>query len=188
MERLAEGLTDVDAVLLLLPILGSDTLLFTVAVLLKPPAVVGVTTIVTVALPPFAMLPRLQVTVLDPLQPLPWLGVADTNITPAGKGSVTVTPVAVLGPALPTINVYVKFCPTNTGSGDSVLVIERFAEVLPTVVVAVLLLLPVFGSDTQAVTLAVLLIVPVELVVTTMVTVAVAPLAIVPRLQVTVLP
>jgi hypothetical protein len=89
------------AVLLLLPVLGSDTLLFTVAVLLKLPDAVGVTMIVMVALPPMAMLPRLQLTGLGALQ-LPWLGIAETNVAPAGMLSVTVTPDARLGPALCT--------------------------------------------------------------------------------------
>ena len=106
MERSAfvggTGFTVVDAVLLLLPVLGSVTPLVTLAVLLMVPVTVGVTIIVTFAETPLPNVPRLQVTVLVPLQ-LPWLGVADTNVTPAGKVSVTVTPVALFGPLFVTV-------------------------------------------------------------------------------------
>jgi hypothetical protein len=55
-----------------------------------------------VALPPFASVPRLQVTVVVPLHD-PVEGVAETNVTPAGRVSDTLTPVAELGPALFTV-------------------------------------------------------------------------------------
>jgi hypothetical protein len=135
---------------------------------------------VTVALAPLARVPRLHVTVTVPLQ-LPCDVMVDTQVAPPGKVSVMVTPVAALGPLLVTTIVYVRFCPTKTGSGLSVLVIERLAAAF-TVVVVVQLLLPVFGSVTPLLTLAVLLSVPTAAApgVTTMVTVALAPLANVP--------
>src|SRR5688572_11402724 len=86
----------------------------------------------TVALAPGARLPRLQVTVPPP-SPLaggvqvPWLGVADVNVTPAGRLSVTTTPAAVDGPALVTVTVYVSVPFASTGSGESVFVTERSA-------------------------------------------------------------
>jgi hypothetical protein len=92
----------VDSESLLLLVFGSDWLPVTLAVLVFVPALVGVTTIVTVAEAPLARLPRLQVTMLVPLQ-LPWLGVADTKATPVGNVSVIVTPVAVAGPLLLTV-------------------------------------------------------------------------------------
>src|SRR5215467_4736337 len=56
------------------------------------------TTIVTVAeLLPAARVPRLQVTVAVPVQ-VPCEAVEDTNVTPAGSVSVTVTPVAAVLP------------------------------------------------------------------------------------------
>jgi hypothetical protein len=61
-----------------------------VAVLLSVPATVGATTNVTVALAKPWRAPRLQVTVLVPVQ-LPWLGVTETKLTPVGKVSVIVT-------------------------------------------------------------------------------------------------
>ena len=68
------------------------------------PAAVGVTVMVTVALSPLARLPRLQVTGAVPLQ-VPWLGVAEPNVTPLGSVSVTVTMVASDGPSLVTVSV-----------------------------------------------------------------------------------
>jgi hypothetical protein len=35
---------------------------------------------------------------------VPWLGVAETSVTPAGSVSVTFTLVAVFGPALATVS------------------------------------------------------------------------------------
>ena len=71
----------------------------TVAEFVNCPAEEGVTTIVTIALPPAARLPRLQFTVAVPLQ-LPCVVVAETNVTPAGNVSVTLTFVATAGPLL----------------------------------------------------------------------------------------
>src|SRR2546426_11706872 len=95
-------------------------------------------------------------------------------------------PVAVLGPPLVTLIVYVRFAPTITGSGESVLVIARSAEGL-IVVSSVAELLPRLGSNSLALTVAVLLTTPACVGVTTMVTVAEPPFATVPRLQLTVL-
>ena len=111
---------------------------------------------------------------------------ADTKPTPAGNVSVKVTPVAVLGPALLTLTVYVRLPPATTGSGLSALVIDRSAEAV-TVVLAVALLFALLGSASLAVTLALLVIVPPDVgAVTVIVTVADPALAIVPRLHVTV--
>src|SRR5215831_18121025 len=56
------------------------------------------TTIETVAeLVPAARVPRLQVTVAVPVQ-VPCEAVEETNVVPAGIGSVTVTPVAAVLP------------------------------------------------------------------------------------------
>src|SRR5712692_6905982 len=53
------------------------------------------------ALAPLASVPKLHVTVAVPVQ-VPWLGVAETNVRPAGRKSVTVTPVELDGPLLVT--------------------------------------------------------------------------------------
>jgi hypothetical protein len=84
---------------------GSVVVEETVAVLETVPAELGLTTTsVIVAEPPEAIVPREQVTVPVPEQD-PTDGVTDTNVVPAGRLSVTVTPAAELGPALATARV-----------------------------------------------------------------------------------
>ncbi len=76
----------------------------TVAVLVIVPATWPVPWMVMVAVAPLGIVPRLQVTVVVPLQE-PCVGVAVASVKLAGRGSVTVTPVAVLGPWLVTTRV-----------------------------------------------------------------------------------
>jgi hypothetical protein len=86
----------------LFDVTGSGVVESTVAVLVSEPAEPGlITTITTVAVPPLAMVLREQETVLVPEQD-PCDGVAETNVVPAGKTSLTVTPAAELGPAFVT--------------------------------------------------------------------------------------
>ncbi len=66
------------------------------------PGAFGVTTIVIVALLDTASVPIEQVIVVVPLH-VPALLVAETRVTPGGSVSVRVTPVAVEGPAFPTL-------------------------------------------------------------------------------------
>ena len=77
------------------------------AVLVIVPVVDGATVTITVvvAAAPSAMLPRS--TVNTPLAKLsvPWLGVAETKVTPVGRVSVMVTPVAAEGPLLVVVSV-----------------------------------------------------------------------------------
>jgi hypothetical protein len=100
------SLADVDvcSVSELLPGVGSVSLPVTLAVFAIVPVAVVMTTRVTVALALSVRMPRPQTTVLVPVQ-LPWLGVAETKLTPAGKMSVIVTPVALLGPLLVAVRV-----------------------------------------------------------------------------------
>src|SRR4030081_3099325 len=78
---------------------GSGSLPLTVAVLVMGPAVAGaVALIVIVALAPDASEPTVQTTVLPVTVQVPWVEVAVAALTPAGRVSVTVTPVAGLGP------------------------------------------------------------------------------------------
>lgn len=99
--------TAVLVVLVLLPATGSVSLPVTVAVLEIGPVVPEstVTVTVTVAVPPLTILPSVPVIVPAALVAVPWLDVAETKVTPAGKTSVTVTPVASLGPMLVTVRV-----------------------------------------------------------------------------------
>lgn len=92
-----------DAVAALLAGFGSSVAEETVAVLeTDPPGVATRAVIVTVAVAALTRVPSEQVTVAVPLQ-VPWDGVALTNVIPAGRVSVTVTPVAVAGPPLATV-------------------------------------------------------------------------------------
>ena len=83
----------------------------TVAELATCPWAVGVTTIVTNALPPEASDPKLQLTVLVPLHD-PCVGVAEPNVRPPGKTSLTLTPVAFAGPLFVTVMRYESGTPT----------------------------------------------------------------------------
>jgi hypothetical protein len=117
---------------LLLVVLGSHSVPDTVALLLSVPAAVGVIMMVTVAVPPFAIFPILQFTIVVPVH-VPWLAVDETNVTPVGTVSVIVTLLTLLGPLFVTVTVYVRFCPTSTGSGESVFVMDRLADGLTVV-------------------------------------------------------
>jgi hypothetical protein len=64
--------------------LRSLVVALTVAVLLSGPSVAGRTTSAIVAETPLLSVPRLQVTVVVPLQ-FPCDGVAETNVVPAGQ-------------------------------------------------------------------------------------------------------
>jgi hypothetical protein len=70
----------------------------------------------------------------------------DTNVVPTGSASLSDTVCAVDGPLLVAVIVYVRSVPAVTGSGLSVLVTDKSADVA-TVVLAVAELLPVFGSN-----------------------------------------
>src|SRR5262244_3904465 len=85
-------------------VVGSGCVAVTLAELLRLPLVLAptFTTIVTVALLPALIVPKLQLTVVDPVHAAPWLGVAETSVTPAGSGSLKATPVALFGPLFVT--------------------------------------------------------------------------------------
>ena len=94
---------------------------------------------------------------VEQLQP-PGL-VSETNVVPAGRVSVRPTLWASLGPALAAVIVEVRSAPAATGSGLSVLVTERFADVV-TVFVSLAVLLPGVGSGTGLDTTAVFVWLP----------------------------
>jgi hypothetical protein len=104
-DKSAAGLTVVLAVAVLFAVFGSNSLLFTLALLVITSTTVGLTTILTVAVAPLARFPTLQVTVPPDRVQLPWLGVAETKATLEGNVSVTSTPVASDGPLLVTVSV-----------------------------------------------------------------------------------
>src|ERR1700737_2973002 len=92
----------------LFAVFGSVSLALTVAVLVMVPVAVGaLTTMVIVALAPFASGPMLHVTVPEAWVQVPWVELAETNVTPAGRESVTTTPDAPSGPLFVAVTVYV---------------------------------------------------------------------------------
>ena len=142
--------TDTVAVEELLAMFGSVFAAETRAVLTTGPAVARlVTTSATVAEPPFGTEPMEHTTALVPEQE-PWDGVAETKVTPAGSTSVTVTPVAVLGPAFATAMLKVMFEPSPALAGP-LLIIETSAWLAAVVLMAQLLVAaPVAESRTLA--------------------------------------
>ena len=85
----------------LLVVSKSVSLALALAVFARVPVVVGVTAIVTIAVDPLLIVPREQLTVVDPTQ-LPCVVEAEPNATPKGSVSVRFTFVAAAGPLLVT--------------------------------------------------------------------------------------
>ncbi len=139
---------------------GSVSVPITEAVFESIPCVLAFTLTTSVMLADTCGLriPMGQVTVAVPVH-VPCVGVAETKVTPAGKVSVTLTPVAWEGPLLATPIVYVRLLPGVTGSGLSVFVIARSVEAF-TVVKAVAELFVELGSLSVPLTVAILLSVP----------------------------
>ena len=81
---------------------GSTTMPTTFAVLVSVPSVCAVTLISTVTVASSARVPRVQSTVLPDLKQLPWVVVAEMNVTPAGRVSLNATPLVSDGPSLCT--------------------------------------------------------------------------------------
>src|ERR671928_99888 len=108
MARSAEAgaVTVVVKLAVLLAVFGSFSLPLTVAELVMVPAVVGaVAWIVIVALDPEFRVPTAQTTVEPETVQVPWVELAVMPVTPAGRVSVTVAPVEVLGPLLVAVRV-----------------------------------------------------------------------------------
>ena len=109
-ERSAPLTTVVVAVAVLLAALGSAVAAETAAVFVSVPLLAEdetVTTMSIVALAPPGKIPSEQLIGVV-LEHDPVLGVADTNVTPAGKASVTVTPLVVDGPEATPLFVTVR--------------------------------------------------------------------------------
>ena len=102
-DRSAAGFTVVEALAELLAGTRSTVSAETLAWLVIEPSDCGVTLIETLALPAFAIVPSAQVTVPLACEQVPWEGVAELKVTPAGSVSVTLTPLALDGPALATL-------------------------------------------------------------------------------------
>src|SRR5713101_2995934 len=137
--RSATGFTVVVTEAELFAGLGSGSVALTLAVLVMEGAAAacGVTTMVAVALALLARELRLHVTVPAACEQEPWLALAETKVTPAGRVSVMVTLVAPPGPLLVAVNVYVRLLPTLTGLGAPDLLSERSVAWPTTLTVAV---------------------------------------------------
>src|SRR5208337_3751799 len=94
--------TIVVVVAVLLAGLGSVWVARTVAVELSVPLVVVAAIIVADAAAPLARLPRFQVRMLLEIEIVPCVALVERTLMLAGSESLTVTPVATLGPALLT--------------------------------------------------------------------------------------
>ena len=81
---------------------GSDSVALTEAVLLSWPIDCGITRMLAIAELPIARLPKLQVMVVVPEHGRPCVGLAETNVTPAGNVSVNTALVAGDGPVFVT--------------------------------------------------------------------------------------
>jgi hypothetical protein len=118
---------------LLFPGIGSDVAEEIVAVfVIEPPAPAStLTTSVKTALPGVSDAIEQDTVPFDPIAGVvhdqPAGEVKDTNVVPAGSVSDIATVEALLGPALLTVIVYVRFVPGVTGSGASVFVTDRSA-------------------------------------------------------------
>ena len=178
-DRSVIGTGVVVAVAVLFARFGSLCVPVMVAVLAYGPVASTVATIVKVALPPFAIAPIVQVgDVHDPID-----GVALTIEYPAGTLSVTLTPVAGLGPPLWAVMVKVTLLPTLGVGLSTVLVIER--SVTGTgVVVTVAVLFVKSRSVCVPVMVAVLAYGPEARTEAMIVSVSVAPLERLPIVQV----
>jgi hypothetical protein len=131
---------------------GSVVELLATAVLVRVPVVEAGTVYATVTtlLVPAVMVPREHLKLGPPEtfeQVTPLGGAMVPRVYPAGQVSVTVTPLALLGPALATVMVktWTVDAPAMTVVTPSVLVTERSAE-RETVFVSVAVLLVLFGS------------------------------------------
>src|SRR5262249_39403418 len=117
----------------------------------------------------------------------PWLGVAETKVTPVGRSSSSATFVAAAGPAFPTVSVYVRLLPATTGFGEALLLSDTSAELTgATVVVTDAVLFTGLASASLPPTVAAFVTVPPVEVFATMVTVVEPPTASPERLHVTV--
>jgi hypothetical protein len=97
-----DPVTVVEVVAVLSEVIGSGVVEVTLTVFTSVPACVAVTTIVIVALAWFAIVPKLQVTVVVPVH-VPTEVVADTKLTPAGNASVIATFWALSAPLFITV-------------------------------------------------------------------------------------
>src|SRR5664280_1155068 len=161
--------------------LGSPVGVLTLAVLVSEPLAGAVTVTVTLLTWPLASVPKLQLTLPLLLTPPP---VALTNMTLAGRVSVTTTLLALDGPKFVTEIVYTRLLAASTLAGPT-LPIPTSATGVTVVMTGAVTLFVLFGSPVGELTLAVLVSEPLAGAVTVTVTLLIWPLVNVPRLQLT---
>ena len=144
----------------------------TLAVLVTVPACVTRAVIVNPALPPLAIEPTVHRPVAESYAPCD--AAADSNASPADNTSVTWTPVAGLGPWLPTTTMKVTSSPTTGDERVGALITLRLADSAALSVTLALLLAAFASTSVCCVMVAVLTRAPGAVTVATIVSVAVA--------------
>lgn len=155
----AAALTVVVELSVLLPGVGSLSLLAAEAELVTVPADVDLAVIVTVAVAPGAIVPRFAVTV--PVEPTggvtsePCDVVAETKVIEAGSMSVNTAPVAEFE-ALRffTTTLYVSFSPAKIGLADCVMVVSKSTDFNAGMPFAEALLFPGLESEASSLPLS----------------------------------
>jgi hypothetical protein len=160
---------------------GSTVGELTLAVLVSVPLAGAVTVTLRLLIWPLANVPRLQLTTPLVFTPLP---LALTNVTPAGRVSVTVTLLALDGPKFVTEIVYTRLLLAKTLAA-AVFPRPTSATGVTVVMTGGVMLLVLFGSPVGELTLAVLVNVPLAGAVTVTVTVLTWPFVKVPKVQFT---
>src|SRR4051794_7618119 len=123
------SLTVITAEAWLLVVLVSGTLPVTSTLFVNVPVVAGAVAFTRMsAEPPLAMLPNVQLNLWVPgltAPHVPWEGVIDCTVTPAGRVSTAVTPVSPAGPLFFTVMVYVNAVLTFMADGSATLVTAK---------------------------------------------------------------
>ncbi len=179
-----KGVIVIDALAVLLPMLGSAIDALKLALLLTVAGVSARTRTVRIIDAPLLTVPRLHVTVC-PLMPQP---LALTTLTCAGSVVLMTVSGAGSGPALLTVNVRSSSSRSLTVLGVATWLMLKSAASGVIVTLVDALLFPALGSGVVVVTVAVLVMPVGVLACTVIVRVMVAPLATVPRLHVTFWP
>src|SRR5437667_9775372 len=130
--KLATGgeFTETDTDTLLFAPTGSDVAEETVEVLVHAPPVRVVAVMVVAAVAPLFSVPRTKEITPLLLAQVPWLVVAETKVSPAGKASVTTTVLAAFGPRLVAVIAQVRLLPGFRGLGETDWPMARFATLV----------------------------------------------------------
>src|SRR5208282_5821863 len=162
--------------------LGSPVVELAVAMLVSEPLAGAVMVTVTLLIWPLVRAPRVQLTTPALLTPPP---LAPTKVTLAGNASVTTTPLALEGPKLVTLIVYVRLLVALINAGP-LLPMPTSATGVTVVMTGTLVLFVRLGSPVGELAVAMLVSEPLAGAVTVTVTLLIWPLIRLPRFHVTV--